>query len=269
MTIVDPSEEVEVGPSLLNKFLDAYPLLKKAFTTMTRDSEYAALVEMSNVMAVKRLLYNDHGPVHARIVAGSALEIFERLVASGIKPTTLEHKTVENYEQSLLVVLLGTMLHDVGNSVHRSNHELIGALLSGGLLNRVLTRILGTKTEAKRRYMIRQEILHVIYSTAYDVQSLTVEAGSVKLGDGTDMSQGRARFPYRLGKNDIHAVSALAIEKVTIASSSEKPVVINVHMKEKAGVFQIEKVLQPKIATSGLDKYVEVRAFHNGREFKV
>lgn len=269
MVIVNMSEEVEVGPSLLNKFLDAYPLIKKAYNTVTRDSEYAALVEMSNIMAVKRLLYNDHGPVHARIVAGSALEIFERLVESGVKPTTLEHKTVDTYEQSLLVVLLGTMLHDIGNSVHRNNHELIGALISGGLLNRLLTKILGGRVEAKRRYMMRQEILHVIYSTAYDVQSLTVEAGSVKLGDGTDMSQGRARFPYRLGKNDIHAVSALSIERVTITSRSDKPVVINVYMKEKAGVFQIEKVLQPKIATSGLGKYVEVKAFHNGKEFKI
>ncbi len=269
MAVVKLSEEVDVGPGLLNKFLEAYPLLKKAYDVLTRDSEYAALVEMSNIMAVKRLLYNDHGPVHAKIVAGSALEIFERLVESGVKPTTLEHRTAENYEQALLVVLLGTMLHDVGNSVHRSNHELLGALLSRSLVSRVLTRVLGPKVDAKRRYMLRQEILHVIYSTAYDVQSLTVEAGSVKIGDGTDMSQGRARFPYRLGKNDIHAVSALAIEKVTISSEEGKPVVINVYMREKAGVFQIERVLQPKIATSGLEKYVVVRPFHNGKEFKI
>jgi metal-dependent HD superfamily phosphatase/phosphodiesterase len=32
---------------------------------------------MSNVMAVERLKYNDHGPVHAKISSGAALEIFD------------------------------------------------------------------------------------------------------------------------------------------------------------------------------------------------
>ncbi len=260
-------EEVEVGVDLLNKYIEKHKLIQQAYNYLTRDPEYNALVEMSNIMAVKRLLYNDHGPVHARIVAGSSLEIFERLIKFGVKPTSIVNRTANNYEEAQLIVFLGTMLHDIGNSVHRFNHEMMGALLSIKIIDRVLKKII--QDSRKRRVMLRQEILHVIFSTAYDVDSLTVEAGTVKIGDGTDMSQGRARFPYRMGKNDIHAVSALSIEKVTISSDEKRPVIINVYMKEKAGVFQLERVLIPKIKTSGLKQYIGIKAFHNGKEFPI
>jgi metal-dependent HD superfamily phosphatase/phosphodiesterase len=43
---------------------------------MEKDQEIQSYLKMANIMAVKRLGYNNHGPVHARIVSGSALEIF-------------------------------------------------------------------------------------------------------------------------------------------------------------------------------------------------
>ncbi len=260
--------EVEVSVQLLGKFLDKYEIVKKAFEVLERDPEYNALVEMSNVMAVKRLRYNDHGPVHARIVAGSSLEIFDRLVNSGVKPTTVADKTTSSVEEAALIIFLAAMLHDVGNSIHRENHEMTGALLAKDLIDRVLARIM-PKTSRRKRVFMRQEIMHAIHSTSYDVQSLTIEAGCVKIGDGTDMSKGRARIPYKMGKSDIHAVSALSIERVTISSSPGKPVVINVYMSERAGVFQIERVLYPKINTSGLKEYVDVKAVCGGRELRL
>ncbi len=41
---------------------------------------------MSNVMTVKRLVYNDHGIVHARIVVGSAFELFN-ILSEKIEPS--------------------------------------------------------------------------------------------------------------------------------------------------------------------------------------
>ena len=255
----DPSEEVEVSVELLTRHLDRYPLLKGAYLLLSRDPEFSVLTEMSNIQAVKRMLYNDHGIVHAKIAAGASLEIFTRIVKSGRAPTTLAHKTASSFEESLLVVLLGAMLHDIGNSVHREHHELVGAILSKPILDRVLKRLF--PDDRRKAYMIRSEVLNAIVSTAYDIECLTVEAGSVKLGDGTDMAGGRARLPYRLGKHDIHAVSALSIEKVTIGHGRSKPVAINVYMRESAGVFQVEKVMLPKLETSNLKDLVEIRAF--------
>ena len=41
---------------------------------------------MSNVMTVKRLVYNDHGIVHARIVVGSAFELCN-IISEKIEPS--------------------------------------------------------------------------------------------------------------------------------------------------------------------------------------
>ena len=109
----------------------------------------------------------------------------------------------------------------------------------------------------KRMYAIRQEILHAIYATDYDTECLTAEAGVVKIADGLDMSEGRARIPYRLGKMDIHAISALSIKKVEV-SRGERPIRIDVYMDDMAGLFQVEQVLMPKIATSGIDEHIEI-----------
>ncbi len=259
--------EVEINHYLIERHVSGSKLLSKAYEALMSDEEYNALVEMSNVMAVKRLKYNDHGPVHAKIVAGASLEIFRRIVMSGVKPSTMVEGTSTSIDESMLVVMLGAFLHDVGNSVHRQNHEEIGALLAKDLVDRVLEDVLDAS--ARRRIMLRQEILHIIYSTSFDVESLTVEAGSVKIGDGVDMSKGRARYPYKMGKNDIHAISALSIDKVTISTNSRYPVVIKVFMNERAGVFQLEKILIPKIRTSGLRSYVDLKPIYNGKEMRI
>ncbi|MGC8563870.1 MAG: HD domain-containing protein [Fervidicoccaceae archaeon] len=258
------SDEVVVSPALISEHLQRNPMLRKAMDIIWSDSEYIAMLEMSNVMAVKRLKYNDHGPVHAKIVSGSSLEIFRRIVAHSITPTTISDGTSSSIEEAELIVMLAALLHDIGNSVHRMNHELIGALLSKDLLDRVLLSLF--PDDQKKRVKLRQEVMHGIYATSFDVSSLTIEAGCVKVADGTDMSEGRARIPYRMGKNDIHAISALSIEKVTIGSTEETPVVITVYMKERAGVFQIEQVLVPKIKGSGISKWVKVKAVWEGSE---
>jgi len=98
---------------------------------------------------------------------------------------------------------------------------------------------------------------------------LTVEAGSVKVADGTDMAEGRARIPYEAGKVDIHSLSALSIREVRVVKGEDVPVRIEVDMDNPAGVFQIEHVLGRKISTSGIEEWVEVVALEKGKEIKV
>ncbi|MEM4660390.1 MAG: phosphohydrolase, partial [Thermosphaera sp.] len=71
---------VLVGPSLLLELISNNPLLKKTYEVAISDIELLTLWEHSNIMAVKRLKYNDHGPVHAHIAAGAALSIFQMLL---------------------------------------------------------------------------------------------------------------------------------------------------------------------------------------------
>jgi len=246
---------VVVSPQLIQKHIAASPLLQKVFKLLEDDEEVSELIKMSNVNAVTRLKYNDHGIVHARIVAGASLELLDLLVKRGVELTTLRDGTTRSLEEAKLVVLLAAYLHDIGNSVHRVNHEFIGALLAKDIVDRVLRNVLDAPP--RRLYALRQEVLHSIYATDYNVECLTVECSVVKLGDGLDMAEGRARIPYRMGKMDMHAVSALSIKRVEVEEGS-KPIKITVHMEDMAGLFQLEQVLMPKLMKGLIKDFVEI-----------
>lgn len=245
-----------VSPRLVEKHISRSELLKKAWKILSGDHEVQSLLRLSNINAVKRLLYNDHGPVHASIVVGSALEIFEILIHQGYKPSSISDGTVNDIDESKLIVLLGAYLHDIGNSVHRKNHELIGACLARDLLKRILPKIL--QKSFYETLGIVSEVMHTIYATAMDIEALTLEASIVKVADATDMAEGRARLPYRKGKTDIHALSALAIKNVEILQGERRSLRIVVTMDGTAGFFQIEQVMIPKIRTSKLKGMIEI-----------
>lgn len=255
-----------VSPVLVRRKAEEYPLLRKAYTLLEENAEVQAYLQMSNIMAVQRLMYNDHGVVHSRIVAGSALEIFEILVERGFIPSVVRDGVGDEVD-ARLVVMMGAYLHDIGNAIHRELHHVTGVAIASRFLPRILTTIYG---ETSKAYALAEEILHCILSHDENVRALSLEAGAVKVADGTDMAQGRARIPYKQGKSDIHALSALAIKRVEIVrgGAGKRPVRIMVDMENEAGVFQIEQVLGLKIATSGIAEAVEVEALKNGEHFK-
>ncbi len=249
---------VFISQHLVEKHIEQSPMLRKAWDIITRDHEVQSLLRMANVNAVERLLYNDHGPVHAQIVSGTALELFEMFYRHGLRPSSIIHRTVPTLDCSRLIILLGAYLHDIGNSIHRDNHELIGALIAGNILDRILPGIVSQCKEKCDPYKVRAEIQQAIYATSMNVNALTLEASIVKVADALDMAEGRARLPYSRGKMDIHALSALSIKRVEIVDGDTRPVRIRVYMEDKAGMFQIEKVLLPKIKTSLISEYIEI-----------
>jgi len=248
---------VIVNTKLLDEVLGENILLRRAYNLLENDIEVQSLWYMANVMAVNRLKYNDHGPVHAKIAAGAAVYIYKLLRQNGVESTLIKDGVVDREEYAMLVPLIGGLLHDIGNSVHRDLHEKIGAILAKPIIERVLEKIV---EDPYTRFKLRQEIMHSIHCTSYDVECLTIEAGCVKVGDGLDMAEGRARVPYKLGGISIHSISALSIKMVEITTSDKRPVRINVYMSEKAGLFQVDNVLMPKLNSTPLKNYVEVYA---------
>jgi metal-dependent HD superfamily phosphatase/phosphodiesterase len=246
---------VIVNAKLLEAILPSNELLFKAYRLIASDFEVQTLWYMSNIMAVNRLKYNDHGPVHAHIVAGTALYLYQLLRSRGVESTLMRDGVVENEAYTWLIPLLGGLLHDIGNSVHRHMHEATGALLAKPIIDRVLEKLI---EEPAIRIRIRQEIMHSIHCTSYDVECLTIEAGCVKVADGLDMAEGRARVPYKLGGVTIHSISALSIKKVEIIPSDKKPIRVNVYMSERAGIFQVDEVLMPKLNTTPLRTLLEI-----------
>lgn len=254
---------VVVSPKLIIDHLKE-PRLKQMFHLLENDAEVQGYLKMSNVMAVDRLMYNDHGPVHSKISAGSALEIFD-ILTKRVKPTTVKNGICD-MEGAQIIVFSGAYLHDIGNSVHRAAHHIHGCHIASPILDRFLNKVYPDNPELSLR--LKCEILHSIFAHDEDVQCLSLEAGSVKVADGTDMAGGRARIPYKTGKVDIHSLSALSIKRVEIEEGSQTPVRILVHMDNPAGVFQIEQVMGGKIKTSGIEHLVDVVAIERGKEIK-
>lgn len=240
------------------------PRVRRVFDILEGDFEVQTYLRMSNEMVVKRLNYNDHGPVHARIAAGSSLEILDH-VSRVVEPTTVANGICD-MEGAKLVTMVGSYLHDIGNSVHRTSHIMHSCYLAAPILERVYSSVYPGEPERAQR--LKCETLHAIYAHEDPIMALSIEAGSAKVADGTDMAEGRARIPYRGGKVDMHSLSATSIKKVDIDVGEDKPVSIRIYMDNPAGVFQIEEVIGKKVETSGLSKYVELIAIENGREIK-
>ncbi|MEM5822728.1 MAG: HD domain-containing protein [Ignisphaera sp.] len=248
---------VVVNAKLLDTLIAESNLLRNIYDQLVSDPEVQSLWFMSNVMAVNRLRYNDHGPVHAKIATGASLYLYKLLRERGVESTLISDGVVDRDEYTYIVPLIGGLLHDIGNSIHRDAHEKTGALLAKPIIDRVLEHFINDKHITTK---LRQEVMHAIHCTSYDVDCLTIEAGCVKVGDGLDMAEGRARVPYRLGGVSIHSVSALSISKVEIEPSTRRPIKISIYMTERAGLFQVDNVLMPKVSTTPLKNHVEIYA---------
>jgi metal-dependent HD superfamily phosphatase/phosphodiesterase len=254
---------VLVSNRLVYQHLDTR-LLSEAFNLLQEDLEIQSYLRMSNIMAVKRLGYNDHGPVHAKIISGSALEIF-KLLTTRVEPSSVTNGVCD-YDDAQIIVLLGAYLHDLGNAIHRIDHEKNNVILANNPLERILNRLY--PNDPSLAFRVKSEVLHCLYSSDDDVPCLSVEAAAVTIADGTDMAKGRSRIPYLSGDNDIHKISARAIKQVEILKGDDKPVSIKVTMENPAGIFQIEEVMSKKIVSSGVAELVEVIAVMDGKNIR-
>jgi hypothetical protein len=254
---------VTVSPNLIISHLNEAKV-EQMFRLLETDLEIQTTLRMSNIMAVERLKYNDHGPVHSKIASGSALNIFNLLIQE-VTPTTVQNN-ICSIEDAKVVVLCGSYLHDLGNSIHRLDHHFHSCVIANPILDRLLKKIYPEQSALAMK--LKSEILHCIFSHEDEVECLSVEAGVAKIADGTDMARGRTRIPYRTGKVDIHSLSALSITQVEIEKGKHKPVQILVNMNNPAGVFQIEQVLERKLRTSGIQGFVDVIALEKGVQIR-
>jgi metal-dependent HD superfamily phosphatase/phosphodiesterase len=236
--------------------------LKHVIAKVKADKKLHSYWKCSNVMAIDRMGYTDHGPTHVKIVANLALRLLRILVDRQVKPSIVKNYGMRN-EDAEVVVVLGSIFHDLGMVVTRNEHEKYSVLIALEFIERCLTPVY---SEEERAIMC-SEVLHAIVTHEQPNKPLTVEAGIVGIADALDMEAGRARIPFKAGKIDIHAVSALSIEKIEIIEEDEKkPITIKITMSNSAGVFQIDELLKPRIENSGLQDYIHVVAEITGEK---
>jgi len=233
------------------------------------DPEIEALQDYANVVSIKRLGYNDHGPVHMRKVTYNAIKMALILHEQNI-PLSLQKEEIGTFDDSLTAVVLAAFLHDVGMSVGRAFHENTGIWLALPYLERCLTQLY--PNALAKRVILRSLAMECIMGHMASIPIHSLEAGLLLVADGCDMEKGRARIPMMLATDarlgDIHKYSAAAVEKVRILPGERAPLRIEIHMTETVGFFQVEEVLFPKIKASPVKPWVELYAYLEGLEPK-
>lgn len=239
-------------------------LLEKVLNQINSNREIKTLWRIINVNAIERLGFTDHGPTHFNFVANYGLKIARIFEKKGI-PMSIVHDFGLTKDHAEVVIFLGCIMHDLGMSIHRVNHEIFSLFIARDFLREILSFM-----PVEERTVVVSETLHAIISHSHGSagKTSTVEGGIVRIADALDMSKGRSRIPYKMGKIDIHSVSANAIESVVVEEGKGKPVEIKIVMTTEAGVFQVDDFITEKLEVSGLTKYIDVKSYlkEHGKE---
>jgi uncharacterized protein len=229
--------------------------LERLLDAVNADQQVKAWWHVSAVNATRRLGMSDHSWVHIQIVLNIGLRLARLLFRRGVRPSvTVDYGMSERDAE--VVIAIGCLFHCVGMSIHREDHERYSLFLTADKLSEMLT----TVYEEPERTIIASEALHAIIGHRRQGAPFTVEAGIVRVADALDMARGRSRIPFEAGHQNIHSLSAYAIEEVKILPGRDRAVRVEISMSNSAGIFQVDELLATKLRGSGLEQHVEVIA---------
>ncbi len=229
--------------------------LERLLEAVNRDPEVKAWWHVSAVNASRRLSMSDHSWVHIQIVVNIALRLARLLFRRGVQPSLVVDYGMSERDAEV-VIAAGCLLHCVGMSIHRADHERFSLFLAADKLDGLLLDVY----DQPERTIIASEALHAIIAHRRKGEPLTVEAGIVRVADALDMARGRSRVPFEAGHRNIHSLSAYAIEGVKISPGRDRAVRVEISMSNSAGIFQVDELLATKLRGSGLEEHVEVIA---------
>ena len=89
---------------------------------LRNNQEVAAIQDYANMVSIRRLGLNDHGPVHMKTVCRNALKMLSILHSAGMQ-TSLEKENIGTFADSVAAVMLASLLHDCGMTIGRNGHE--------------------------------------------------------------------------------------------------------------------------------------------------
>jgi uncharacterized protein len=218
------------------------------------DERLKAWWHMQQVTA-ERMGMSDHSWVHVQIVANIALRLYRLLSGKGVEPATI-HDHGLGHRDAEVAIAAGCLLHDVGMSIHRTDHEQYSLFLASDRLSVLLEGIY----DEPERTIVASEALHAIIGHRRRGDPVTLEAGIVRVSDALDLAKGRSRVPFETRRPNIHSLSAAAIDAIEIEAGEERTVRIEIHMNNSAGIFQVDELLATKLRGSGLEEHLEVVA---------
>lgn len=249
--------ETEVrAPTRGNRRLESF------LEAVNNDDQVRTWWYMAQIHA-ERLGMSDHSWVHMQIVLNIALRLSRLLTKGGVEPAMVTDHGMSPRDAEV-VIAGGALLHDVGMSIHRADHEAYSLFLAREALPRLLADIY----EEPERSIVIAEILHTIIGHRRRGQPYTVEAGIVRVADALDMAEGRTRIPLEAGQEGIHSISAAAIDQVNISAGETRAVRIEIELNNSAGIFQVDDLLATKIRDTPLADHIEVLAEVSGESEK-
>jgi len=237
-------------------------LLEKALSIMNDNQEIRTLWRVINTNAIDRLRMTDHGPVHFQIVSNLALRLLRMLVKHGIEPSIVKDFGLTE-KHAELVLLLGSLLHDIGMSANREGHEEFSLFMTHTLLRELIDFL-----PIDEKTIVIAETMHAIINHRSEGRPSTIEGGILRVADALDMSEGRSRIPFEEGLMEIHSISAIAIDNVKVSEGTDKPIVVDIYMNSSAGIFQTDQLLRRKLKNSGIEQYIQVIAHIKERKGK-
>jgi uncharacterized protein len=236
--------------------------LEALLEAVNADEEVRTWWYMAQVTS-ERLEMSDHSWVHVQIVLNVALRLLRLLARSDVAPAMVVDHGMRNRDAEV-VVAAGALLHDVGLSINRSDHETYSLFLA----ERKLRDLLADVYEEPQRTVVVSEALHAIIGHRRRGEPYTLEAGVVRVADALDMAQGRSRIPFEAGRIGIHSLSAAAVDEVDISAGTERAIRLDIKLNNSAGIFQVDDLLATKIRGTPLEPHVEVIAEVEGETEK-
>jgi metal-dependent HD superfamily phosphatase/phosphodiesterase len=229
--------------------------LEALLDAVNADDQVKAWWHVSAVNATRRLGMSDHSWVHIQIVLNIGLRLARLLFRRGVRPSVSVDYGLSERDAEV-VIAAGCLLHCIGMSIHREDHERYSLFLTADKLGGLLS---GAYDEPERTIIV-SEVLHAIIGHRRKGAPFTVEAGIVRVADALDMARGRSRVPFESGHQNIHSLSAYAIEEVKIVPGEDRAVRVEIAMSNSAGIFQVDELLATKLRGSGLEQHIEVIA---------
>jgi uncharacterized protein len=228
--------------------------LERLLEAVNADEQVKAWWLVSAVNAT-RLGMSDHSWVHIQIVLNIGLRLGRLLFRRGVTPGIVADYGMSERDAEV-VIAAGCLMHCVGMSIHRDDHERFSLFLTADKLG----SLLADAYEEPERTVVASEALHAIIGHRRDGAPFTVEAGIVRVADALDMARGRSRVQFETGRQNIHSLSAYAIEEVKISPGRDHAVRVEIAMSNSAGIFQVDELLATKLRGSGLEQHIEVIA---------
>lgn len=255
---VDPSERLPrdaIGDVRIRVPTRGNRRLERLLEAVNADDQVKAWWHVSAVNATRRLGMSDHSWIHIQIVLNVALRLSRLLFRRGVVPNVVADYGMSERDAEV-VIAAGALFHDTGMTIHRADHEAYSLFLTADKLGTLLE---GVYDEPERSIIVA-ETLHAIIGHRRRGEPFTIEAGIVRVADALDMARGRSRVPFEAGHQNIHSLSAYAIDEVKIVAGRDRAVRVEIAMSNSAGIFQVDELLATKLRGSGLEEHVEVIA---------